>query len=139
WRPVTVVVLLLVGTPITGSSQEDPAAEVGMVIEALFQAVRTGDAAAAAALFHPDAMMYSIAEQDGQPILRTDFAAGFIEAIGASRTQVWDERISGLEVRIDGRLATAWMEYQFFIDDVLSHCGVNAFQLFRGSSGWQII
>jgi hypothetical protein len=101
--------------------------------------MRTGNGPAAAVLFHPDAVLSSIAEQDGQPILRTEPAEGFIQAVGAPRTQVWDERISNLEVRVDGRLATAWMNYSFFIDDTFSHCGVNAFQLFRGAVAWRII
>jgi hypothetical protein len=118
---------------------QSPEAEVRAVVNALFDAMRAADGQAAAVLFHPDAELHSISEQDGQPILRSDPAAPFIEAIGTARTQVWDERISDIEVRLDGRLATAWMRYSFFIDETFVHCGVNVFQLFRGTAGWQII
>jgi hypothetical protein len=123
----------------TPATAQAPEAAVRAAIDSLFAAVRSGNGVAAAALFHPDAVLSSIAEQDGQPILRTEPAEGFVQAVGAPRTQVWDERISGLEIRIDGRLATAWMDYAFFIDDTFSHCGVNAIQLFHGTAGWRII
>lgn len=137
---LSTLCLLTVGlTAPHAAAAQSPESEVAAVIDSLFDAMRTGNGPAAAVLFHPDALLSSIAEQDGQPILRTDPAEGFIQAVGAPRTQVWDERISNLEVRVDGRLATAWMDYSFFIDEAFSHCGVNAFQLFRGSAGWRII
>jgi hypothetical protein len=40
---------------------------------------------------------------------------------------------------VDGPLATAWMDYTFHVGERFSHCGVNAFQLFRSDDGWQII
>jgi hypothetical protein len=30
------------------------------------------------------------------------------------------------------------MNYAFFAGDTFSHCGVNAFQLFKGADGWKI-
>ncbi len=39
-------------------------------------------------------------------------------------------------MRRDGRLATAWMQYAFYLEDDLHHCGVNAFQLVRLDDGW---
>ena len=42
-------------------------------------------------------------------------------------------------VHIDGHMATAWTPYAFYLGGDLSHCGVNAFQLFNGKDGWKII
>lgn len=42
-------------------------------------------------------------------------------------------------MHILGRLATAWTPYAFYLGGGLSHCGVNAFQLFNGKDGWSII
>ena len=52
--------------------------------------------------------------------------------------EVWDERIWDAEVRVDGNLATAWMKYAFYAGDEFSHCGVDAFQLFKGVDGWKV-
>ena len=114
-------------------------AEVEAAVGRLFDAMRRADGAAAAALFHPEARLQSVSLQSGQPVLRANPASGFIEAIGAPRSEVWDERIWDLEVRVDGNLASAWMRYAFYLDDRFSHCGVNAIHLFRAPAGWQII
>ncbi|HYJ79808.1 MAG TPA: hypothetical protein VEW03_09420 [Longimicrobiaceae bacterium] len=71
--------------------------------------------------------------------MRVDSVDAFVRAVGTPHTETWDERISGLEVRIDGPLATAWMNYTFYLDGRLSHCGVNAFQLARTPTGWKTI
>lgn len=42
------------------------------------------------------------------------------------------------EVRIQGHLATVWLPYDFYTDDQLSHCGVDAFILLRTDEGWRI-
>jgi hypothetical protein len=52
---------------------------------------------------------------------------------------VWDERIGEVEIKIDDNLATAWMNYAFYVGDTFSHCGVNAFQLAKGEAGWKVI
>lgn len=121
------------------ATAQNPADEVRAVVTGLFEAMRTADGARAAALFHSDARLLSVAERDGQPVLSTTPAGDFVRAIGAPRTEVWNERISGLEIRVAGNMATAWMNYGFFLDERFSHCGVNAFQLFRDPSGWQIV
>ncbi|MFN2421877.1 MAG: hypothetical protein ABR527_10985, partial [Gemmatimonadota bacterium] len=63
---------------------------------------------------------------------------GFINAVGTPHEETWDERICDVEVRIDGRLATVWANYAFYLRDRLSHCGVDAFQLFHDVDGWKI-
>lgn len=113
--------------------------EVRGMVTALFDAMRTADGERAGALFHPDARLLSIGERNGVPVLSSTPAADFVRAIGTPRTEIWDERISGLEIRVDGNMATAWMNYGFFLGGQFSHCGVNAFQFFRDADGWRII
>lgn len=114
--------------------------EVKAVVERLFNGMRTGDSAAVHAVFHPQARLQTTALRQGEPVLRTDSIEAFLRAVGTPHTEVWDERVSNLEIRTDGELATAWMDYAFYLDGRFSHCGVNALQFFRTKdSGWQII
>src|SRR5436309_1278445 len=53
-------------------------------------------------------------------------------------TRELDERSWGSEVRIDDNLATVWVKYEFVAGGQFSHCGVDAFQLFKGPTGWKI-
>jgi hypothetical protein len=134
---VLTLVLCLASLSIPAAAQT-PQEEVSATVNALFDAMRRGDGVAASRLFHPEARLQSVGVANGQPTLRSESASGFVQAIGTPRTEVWDERIWDLEIQIDGELATAWMQYAFHLDGALSHCGVNAFQLFRAPTGWQI-
>ena len=64
----------------------------------------------------------------------------FIQAIaGAPAGIKLDERIFDVEVRQSDNLATVWTRYSFFEGEQLSHCGYDAFQLFKSAQGWRII
>ncbi len=120
----------------TPSTEE---AEVITVVERLFDAMRAGDSTAVRALFHPTARLVTTGVREGTPVLQAESVDRFVAAVGSPRTEVWDERIWNVEARVDDNLATAWMDYAFFLGERFSHCGVNAFQLFRTAEGWRII
>ena len=42
-------------------------------------------------------------------------------------------------IQIDGPMANAWTNYEFWVNDSFSHCGVNSFQLFNDQGSWKII
>ena len=62
----------------------------------------------------------------------------FAQAVQNSE-QVWDEKIWGIEVQVDDKLASVWTQFAFYLDGNLSHCGVNSFQLYHFDAGWKII
>jgi hypothetical protein len=123
-------------SPVRAQSAE---AEVRSVVESLFDGMRTGDSTAVRRVFHPEARLLTVGVRGGQPSLRADAVDEFVRAVGTPHDQVWDERIWDLEIRVDDNLATAWMQYAFYVGESFSHCGVNAFQLFRGAEGWRVI
>jgi len=128
----------LSGAP-PAAAQATPEQEVRAVIDGMFNAMRAGDSTALRKLFHPQARLMSAGVRQGTPMLRADSVDTFVRAVGTPHEEVWDERISNVEIRTDGELATAWMDYAFYIGSRFSHCGVNAFQLFRGTDGWKVI
>lgn len=134
---LAALLFLLVAFPLHGQTAE---AEVEATVNALFDAMRQVDGETTARLFRSDARLQSVADQpNGTTAVMTSDIQMFIQAIGTPRTELWDERIWDLEIKVDGDLATAWMNYAFYVDDQLSHCGVNAFQFTRGDSGWQVL
>jgi hypothetical protein len=122
-RTTLVLVTLAVGLapPATAQEAARHAAEsaVVAVVVQLFDGMRAGDSAMVRRTFAPDARLVSTSIRDGQPALQS--------------VRLWN-----VEVRIDANLATVWTEYAFYLDEELSHCGVDAFQLFRSSDGWRI-
>jgi hypothetical protein len=61
-----------------------------------------------------------------------------VKSIGKKQPERIDEHIWNYEVQIDGSLATVWSEYTFYIGNRVSHCGVDAFQLFKADKTWKI-
>lgn len=142
---VALFLAAAIAAPARARAQGNAEAEVRAAIDRMFDAMRRGDGAALAAGFHPTARLQSVgvSRQTGEPVLQTDSIASFVRAVGSPHTEVWDERISDVQVRVDGNFATAWMNYTFYVvsngADQLSHCGVDAFQLFKGTDGWKVI
>lgn len=137
---LTVALLALCGMLATSAQAQAPAeAAVRAVIDQLFDGMRAGDSTAVRAAFHPEARLMSVGMRDGRAVLRADAVDAFVKAVGTPHDAVWDERLGRVEIRVDGALATAWTAYRFYAGEQFSHCGVNAFQLFEGERGWQII
>lgn len=105
----------------------------------LFDGMRAADSSAVKAAFLPDAPMHTVAHgRTGQAQRQAGSLPGFLAAVAQSEPGALDERIQRYDIRIDGLLATAWTEYAFFRNGQLSHCGTNAFELFRTDGGWKI-
>ncbi|QGK77217.1 nuclear transport factor 2 family protein [Flavobacterium sp. SLB02] len=49
------------------------------------------------------------------------------------------EKILSYNIQIDGTMAHVWAPYEFFVNDKLSHTGVNTFTLFKEKDIWKII
>jgi hypothetical protein len=130
---------VLAGLPCRAYAQEDEEAAVMAVVEGLFDAMRAGDSTAMRAALHPSATAATAFLREGVPTLTRETSLdGFVQAVGTPHADVWDERIWDAEVEVDGPLATAWMKYAFYAGETFSHCGVDAFQLFKGQEGWKI-
>jgi hypothetical protein len=139
-RALLPVLLAVAGaSPLAAQSSATAEQEVRQVVEKLFNGMRTGDSTAVRSTFHPQARLQTTALRQGEPVIRTDSMDAFVRAVGTPHNEVWDERVSNLEIRTDGELATAWMDYAFYRGNTFSHCGVNALQLFRSKEGWKII
>lgn len=139
----TLVFLALLLPMTTSASGQEPSRTadeeaVVAVLAQLFDGMRAGDSAMVRGSLATEARLVATSVRDGEPVLRTVDIDRFVEAIGQPREEIWDERLWDIEVRIDQNLATVWTEYAFYIGEQLSHCGVDAFQLFRSVDGWKI-
>jgi len=120
------------------TASDDQAAVIA-TIQRMFDAMRAGDSTMLRSTFDPSARMQTaVTNKEGKPMLLDETVSEFAKAVGTPHKEVWDERIWHYDVRVDGRLATAWTDYTFYLDDKMLHCGVNAFQLFKGENGWKI-
>jgi hypothetical protein len=133
---MVLMLLLLSGVAM---AQEDK--KVMEPIGRLFDGMTRGDSAMVHSAFHPSAKLITVAQdaKTKQPVLRGDVFTGFLKAIGTPHAEVWNELIWSPEIRIDGNLAQVWAPYAFYAGKKFSHCGVDAFHLFRDTAGqWKI-
>lgn len=134
---VAIAAALLGAHP--AAAQSTPEQEVRAAVDRMFNGMRAGDSTAVRSIFHPQARLQSVMVRGDSVAVVTEPLDGFVRAVGTPHEQVWDERISNVEIRVDGELATAWMNYAFYLGDRFSHCGVNAFQFVRTARGWQVV
>lgn len=114
--------------------------EVERVIFKLFEGMRAGDSAMVHSVFVDDAEMHTVfTDKDGNNNLRKGSLEKFLIAVGTPHDQIWDEPVWDMQVDIDGALASVWTKYAFYAGKQFSHCGVDAFQLFKSKEGWKII
>lgn len=113
--------------------------QVKKVIMDLFDGMRTANGYMVKQLFEPTATLASVSKsQLGNVQYQNGDINTFITAIGRPRTDVWDERVWSYDINIDGPLAKAWTPYSFYVNDQLSHCGVNDFELINKNGQWKI-
>ena len=134
-RPIVGLLSLVVVSPLAA---QQPAADGPLsAVERLFDAMRKRDTTAMRALFDSTARLVTTGTRNGQPTLRTIPIEQWLQGVGRA-TQELDERIWDPVVHTDDNLATVWVKYEFVAGGQFSHCGVDAFQLFKSPTGWKI-
>ncbi|MBC8110214.1 MAG: nuclear transport factor 2 family protein [Verrucomicrobia bacterium] len=134
-----ICLILTIGNSFAQELSADEKA-VKAVIAKLFEGMQKGDSTLVRSVFHPKARLQTaFADKNGKPALAEGNISNFVKAVGTPHAEVWDERLSTIEIRIDDNLATVWANYEFYVGSKFSHAGVNAFQLFKSESGWKII
>lgn len=129
---------LLLGTPTPGAAQSGEEAAVLAVVQQFFDAIAAKDPALGAEAVLPDARFQGLRERpDGTLPAQGSSGADFLARLETMQGQML-ERMWSPDVQIRGRLATVWARYDFHIDGAFSHCGVDAFSLIRGDTGWRI-
>ena len=138
-RRLSLPLLLLAMAPSQAAAQADDRQAVLSLVDRLFAGLKVGDTAAMRAVLHPDARIIQTGTREGAPFVRVNSADGFLRSIGAAAGRALEERTYHPEVRLDDNLATVWVEYDFLVDGVVNHCGVDSYQMVRGDGGWRIL
>ena len=125
---------------ITSSIAQSEEEAVKTAIMTLFDGMREADSAKVHSVFIDDVSMQTIAPgRNNEMMLQTGDLQRFLTSVGTPHDRVYDERILDYQIKIDGAVASVWTPYKFYLGDQFSHCGVNSFQLMKGTEGWKII
>ncbi|MFH6604136.1 nuclear transport factor 2 family protein [Maribacter algicola] len=123
------------------NAQADEKMAVQKTVEDFFEAFHAQDSVKIRALTAKDITLQSIGtNKAGKTQLRIDDFDAFLNGIvGIPKERKFQEKINSYSIQVDGPMANAWTEYEFWIDGKLSHCGVNSFQMIDEGDGWKII
>jgi hypothetical protein len=114
--------------------------DIKKTITTMFDAMRKGDSTALRSTFSQGIILQTVVNKpDGTTALMNDKADGFIKTVGTPHPQVYDERITWGDIKVDGPLASVWTPYKFYLGEKFSHCGINFFQLMKTAAGWKVI
>jgi hypothetical protein len=112
---------------------------VKAVVNAMFDAMKTGNEQALKDCFSDSAILQTIANtKTGEKFIRTEQVSEFANSVSKLPKGAADERIVFETVRIDGPLAIVWTPYKFYFNGQFSHCGVNSFHLVKLNGNWKI-
>ncbi len=138
-KSIILATLIILVTNVSQAQSSD-ADQVKELIEKLFDAMRASDAESLSSCFHESAkMLTAMVDEQGNTRLAESTVSGFADAISKAEEGTLDERITGWDIKVDGPMAMAWTNYEFYRGDTFSHCGVNNFTLFKDNGSWKII
>jgi len=132
----TIVFFLLLGLSSNAQKQE-----VQKCIESFFEGFHQRDSTKIKLFCSDKIILQSISENalKGNK-LSDESAKEFYKSIASiPSTLKFQEKILSYNIQIDGTMAHVWTPYEFYINDKLSHTGVNAFTLFKEKDSWKII
>jgi hypothetical protein len=116
----------------------DEEAAVLATVQRFFETLMSKDVATARTLLDPEGDFISVRWDDaGERIIRRTSIGEYLQGLAAGTTP-YLERMWDPEVRIRGPIATVWAPYDFHIEGIFSHCGIDAFQLLHTEAGWII-
>src|SRR5688572_12777347 len=116
-------------------AQTTDEASVTEVIHKLFTAMSKADSSMLRSVFESEVTMATaMRNKEGKPVLRREYSINdFVKSIGTAQPGSLSEEIWNLKIQIDGEFAQAWCDYAFYYNNKFLHCGVDAFQLYKGA------
>ena len=126
---------------LLGLSSNAQKQEVQKAIEIFFEGFHQKDSVKIKTVCADKMILQSISESSVKGNKLSNESAGeFYKSIGTiPSTMKFLEKILSYNVQIDGSMAHVWAPYEFYLNDKLSHTGVNSFTLFKEKDSWKII
>lgn len=131
-----ILIFLFIGFSATAQKQD-----VQKVIEDFFVGFHQKDTVKLQSVCSDKIILQSISESKVKGNkLSNESSAEFYKSISSIPSNMkFNEKILSYTIQIDGSMAYVWAPYEFYINDKLSHSGVNTFTLFKEKDNWKII
>ena len=134
-KKTLILLIFLFGISVHAQNQE-----VQKTIETFFEAFHAKDTVKLKSICSDKIILQSIQENANRGKLSDELTSEFYKSIASIPANFnFKEKILSYSIQMDGTMAHAWTPYEFYINDKLSHKGVNAFTLFKENDVWKII
>ena len=123
---------------IISFSQSDDRALILETVQKFFDSIEFRDRQLLESILVPNSLNISARElDDGEDQLNVMSYDEVVTALTRpgrnAKERSWDET-----VLIQGNIAVVWTPYDFHVDGVFSHCGIDSFQLIKQDGQWLI-
>lgn len=131
-----LVSLMFIFSSATYSQNE----EVKQVVVTFFKGFHAKDSITMKSVCTDKMILQSISESSKGTQLKNDSAQDFFRSIATiPNTILFEEKLLDYSIQVDGAMAHVWTPYEFYVNNKLSHKGVNAFTLFKDNGLWKIV
>lgn len=115
--------------------------EIQKAVELFFEGFHQKDSTKMKSVCSDRMILQSISENviKGNKLKNEDAKEFYKSIASIPLTVKFQEKILNYNIQIDGSMAHVWAPYEFYLNDKLSHSGVNAFTLFKEKDSWKII
>jgi hypothetical protein len=135
---ILVCSLLVINISMAQTAQDNR--EIMETVNTLFKGMNLGDSAMVHSTFTSSPTIATITkDKEGVPVIFKGELQKFLNAVGTPHEEKWTEPIWDVKIQMDGNMGLVWAKYGFYVGKQFSHCGVDAFQLFKGADNkWRI-
>ncbi|MCO6173541.1 nuclear transport factor 2 family protein [Flavobacterium sp. NRK F10] len=111
------------------------------VVEDFFKAFHAQDTTGLQQVCHDNISMQTVTNAVEGTRLKVETAEEFYKSIAnIPDTVSFLEKIIDYKVQTDGNMAHVWTPYEFYVNNQLSHVGVNSFTMIKEPDGtWKIV
>lgn len=135
------IILCLFFSSQLAFAQQSDTLQIQQTINRFFEGMKSADSTYIKTTITSTCSLRTVAvSKDGKVRLVDEQMSAFLTAVGTKKEGViYDERLQGFDINIDGPMASAWTPYRFYVNEKFNHCGVNVFTLMKTTDGWKII
>jgi hypothetical protein len=137
-KKLTIVVLLF-STILTNIEAQSDKKAIKSVINQFFVGLSSGDTSLIKSTCTENPLFQTYMKDKSGKLQVTSLEfSKFIQMIGTPTKNKYLEAIKFKAISFEEELATAWTPYTFYVNNKVSHCGTNSFQLVKTTEGWKI-
>lgn len=137
-KKTATILFLLISVFCLGQEAEEKS--VRKAVDDFFAGFHQKDRAKMQNAVVKNVVMQTVAkDQMGNTVIRSEIYDDFVNSILSIPDDAqFEEKLSSVNVQIDGNMAHVWAPYGFWFNNQFSHCGVNSIQLVKLAGHWKI-